>query len=327
MASFRETGDGPRGLIDAADKLARALRGKAGESLRRVNATPPLFQATTSSFDALRKFSEAVRANTVGDNRAIGLAREAVAIDSTFASAWSLLAATLSNYGGSRSAIDSAVSQAYHFRDRLPQLEREQVFGRYYAMGPGRDRSKAIAAYEGILQRGDTVGSILVNIAEQIRKRREFARAESLNIAAAKLAPNSGTPLGNAVEMQLNEGKLKEAEATIARLKEVAPSYGAGHQAFVSYAEGNDKALRSLSDSLIRLVSPSDRQMQQVGRLIAAGLALRDGKLREHARLRSELGFNRNTRFRDRSHTVSRAADGGPSISLDGDRPRVRRQC
>ena len=69
LASFRETGDGPRGLIDAADKLARALRSKAGESLRAVNATPPLAQATTSSLDALRKYSEAVRANSLGDNR------------------------------------------------------------------------------------------------------------------------------------------------------------------------------------------------------------------------------------------------------------------
>jgi len=62
LASFRETGDGPRGLIDAADKVARALRGKAGESLRAVNATPPLAQATTASLDALRKYSEATRA-------------------------------------------------------------------------------------------------------------------------------------------------------------------------------------------------------------------------------------------------------------------------
>ncbi|MGH7679136.1 MAG: serine/threonine-protein kinase, partial [Gemmatimonadaceae bacterium] len=38
LASFLESGDGPRGLIDAADKLARALRSRAGESLRDVNA-------------------------------------------------------------------------------------------------------------------------------------------------------------------------------------------------------------------------------------------------------------------------------------------------
>jgi TolB-like protein len=65
LASFRETGDGPRGLIDAADKLARELRGKIGESLRSVQATPPLADVTTASLDALRKYSAAVRANNV----------------------------------------------------------------------------------------------------------------------------------------------------------------------------------------------------------------------------------------------------------------------
>src|SRR5439155_1284108 len=78
LASFRETGDGPRGLIDAADKLARALRGKIGESLRAVQATPPLAQATTSSLDALRKYSAAVRANQVEAQyvKAVCLSRE-----------------------------------------------------------------------------------------------------------------------------------------------------------------------------------------------------------------------------------------------------------
>src|SRR4029079_1635383 len=55
LASFRETGDGPRGLIDAADKLARALRSKAGESLRAVNATPTPALATNRSADSLRQ--------------------------------------------------------------------------------------------------------------------------------------------------------------------------------------------------------------------------------------------------------------------------------
>ncbi|HVX40720.1 MAG TPA: serine/threonine-protein kinase, partial [Gemmatimonadaceae bacterium] len=49
LASFRETGDGPRGLIDAADKAARELRAKIGESLRSVQASTPLAQATTAS--------------------------------------------------------------------------------------------------------------------------------------------------------------------------------------------------------------------------------------------------------------------------------------
>ena len=207
LASFRETGDGPKGLIDAADKLARALRSKAGESLRSVNATPRLAQATTSSLEALRKYSEANRANALGEDRATALSREAVALDSTFASAWSGLAANLSNYGGTRSAIDSAVSQAYRYRERLPVTERDNVTARYFALGPGRDRARAIAAYEGILQR-DSLPAVLNNLGEQYRQRRDFARAESLYLASIRRSPANGTAYGNAIEDMIDQGKM-----------------------------------------------------------------------------------------------------------------------
>jgi len=290
LASFRETGDGPRGLIDAADKLARALRGKAGESLRRVNATPSLVQATTSSLDALRKYSEAARANSVGDNRAVMLAREAVALDSTFASAWSTLGAMLSNYGGTQSAIDSALTQAYRYRERLPVLERDMVTGRYYAMGPGRDRAKAIAAYESILRRGDTLPAVLINLGEQLRTRREYARAESLNVAAIMLSPGSGTALGNAVEMQLNQGKYKEAAATTARLSEVSAGYGTSRRIFLAFAQQDDRALRSVADSLLRR---GGQARQRNGIPTATSLALGDGRLRDYASLVKESRANR----------------------------------
>ncbi len=276
LASFREPGDGPRGLIDAADKLARALRSKAGESLRSVNATPSLAQATTVSLPALRKYSESIRANLLGNPRAISLAREAVAIDSTFAMAWSSLGAYLSNYGGSRSAIDSAITQAYHYRDRLPSLERAQVTGRYYALGPGRDRAKALAAYEGIIRGGDTLSSVLVNIAEELRTRREFARAESLNFAAARLAPGTATALGNAVEMQLNQGKYKEAPATIEALARASPIYGAGRRFGLAFVTGDHRTARRVADSVFAVGGAARARTVPMRR----ALALLDGRLR-----------------------------------------------
>jgi tRNA A-37 threonylcarbamoyl transferase component Bud32/tetratricopeptide (TPR) repeat protein len=290
LASFRETGDGPRGLIDAADKLARELRSKAGESLRAVNATPSLAQATTSSLDALRKYSQAVRLNALGEPRALAVAREAVALDSTFSTAWSLLAATLANYGGDQSAIDSATTEAYRFRDRLPALERDMVFARYYALGTGRDRAKAIAAYEAILQRGDTVPSVLINLGEQLRSRREFARAESLNLAAARIDPSAATPLGNAVELQIDQGKLKEASATNARLVDVAARYGNRHRLLVAFAERDDKTIRSMADSFSR-AGGSARRL--VGLPAEAAIALQDGRFRDFSTIGKEFFADR----------------------------------
>jgi tetratricopeptide (TPR) repeat protein len=290
MASFRETGDGPRGLIDAADKLARALRAKAGESLRSVNATPPLAQATTSSLDALRKYSEGVRANLLGDNRSIALTREAIAIDSTFASAWSGLGALLSNYGGTRSAIDSALTQAYRYRDRLPVLERDRVVARFYGLGPGRDRAKSISAYESIIQRGDSNGAVMVNIAEMLRTRRDFARAESLNLVGAKFSPGAATGLGNAVEMQLNQGKVSEAAATAARIGEISPWYAAFERVHLLYAQGEDSALHALADSLVR---KSEGLPHLFGLSTLRSLSLRDGRLADQERRRKEMTASR----------------------------------
>jgi tetratricopeptide (TPR) repeat protein len=282
LASFRETGDGPRGLIDAADRLARALRSKAGESLRSVNATPSLAAAATSSLEALKKFSQGVRFNALGDDRAVALTREAVAIDSTFAEAWSFLAAVLSNYGGGQSAIDSAMTQAYRYRDRLTNFERDMVIARYFGLGPGRDRAKAIAAYDAILQRGDSNTRAMVNLGEMLRDRREYARAESLNVAADRLEPGSGTAPGNALELQLDQGKIKEAAATLERLKQNAAPYGVAREISLAYAERDSQRLRFLNDSLMRTSGDGRRR---IGMPLAQSLAAEGGRLREYASL------------------------------------------
>jgi tetratricopeptide (TPR) repeat protein len=291
LASFRESGEGPKGLIEAADRLARAIRGKAGESLRLVNATPPLTQATTGSLEALRKFSAAVRTNALGDDRATALAREAVAIDSTFASAWSALAANLSNYGGSQSAIDSALIQAYRYRDKLPATERDALTARYFTMGPGRDRGKGIAAYEAILQRGETLPQVLVNLGEALRSRREFARTESLNLAATRLLSRNGTAYGNAIEMQLNQGKVREAAVLVRQLRDIAPIYGARETMLLSVATGDIRTARRLSDSLLQAGGDGRRRG---GLASARALAVLDGRLHAAAAYRAEaLAANR----------------------------------
>lgn len=71
-----------------------------------------------------------------GIAKAIELAREAVAIDSTFTSAWNLLGTAISNYGGQSSAIDTTLPQAFRYCERLPERERNLDFARNYDLGP-----------------------------------------------------------------------------------------------------------------------------------------------------------------------------------------------
>ncbi|MGH7584386.1 MAG: hypothetical protein ACREL5_14285, partial [Gemmatimonadales bacterium] len=150
LASYQATAGSSQDLLSVIDGLTRKLRGKVGESLRQVQHTVPLERATTTSLDALRKYGEAVQANDIDDDyeRAIRAAREAVALDSTFALAWRKLAVALFNRGGSAVARDSALQQAARYADRLPDREKYLVLGVYYEQSlTGADLGKAVTAY------------------------------------------------------------------------------------------------------------------------------------------------------------------------------------
>jgi eukaryotic-like serine/threonine-protein kinase len=259
LASFRETGDGPRGLIDAADKLARELRGKIGESLRLVHATPPLAEVTTTSLDALRKYSAAVRANNVENNAAksVELAREAVAIDSTFAAAWRALSIAMGNMQLPRSSRDSAIERAYRYSDRLPEIERLKTTAAYYMGGPHADRSKAIAAYEALIRKDETQKAN--NIGSMWNSRREFARAESLYVRDIRQDSGFAISYSNLIEVQLDRGKTAEAEATLALSRRRFPNNAEFrlYTPLVRYAEGRfDDAERSMDS--VRVTAPAE---------------------------------------------------------------------
>ncbi|HEX6992447.1 MAG TPA: serine/threonine-protein kinase, partial [Gemmatimonadales bacterium] len=134
LASFQGTADGPKDLLKVVDGLSRKLRGKMGESLRQVQRTVPLEQATTASLPALQKYSEAVQANDLDQDfdRAVRAAREAVALDSTFALAWRKLGVALTNSQAGQASVDSALEKAARYADKLPDREKYLALGFYY---------------------------------------------------------------------------------------------------------------------------------------------------------------------------------------------------
>ncbi|HWA41335.1 MAG TPA: serine/threonine-protein kinase, partial [Gemmatimonadales bacterium] len=101
LANFRETASSEDALIDAVGKLSRAVRTKAGESLRTIQASNELERVTTPSLPALRKYVEGSKvADEAGDTeRGLALLQEAVELDSGFAMAWRKMAVLLGNEG------------------------------------------------------------------------------------------------------------------------------------------------------------------------------------------------------------------------------------
>ena len=92
LAERESAGDASQ-LIAAVDKLSRKVREGIGESLKSIRAGVPLEAVTTSSLEALRKFSQAERTSDQARyEEATALLSDAIRLDSSFAMAWRKLA-------------------------------------------------------------------------------------------------------------------------------------------------------------------------------------------------------------------------------------------
>jgi tetratricopeptide (TPR) repeat protein len=210
-------------LIPVVDHLSRELRRKIGESLKSVRASPPLEQVATPSLAALRLYTTASRLHFGGEGvRAIPLLRQAVAIDTEFATAYRMMGSAMRNAGLSRASSDSALAAAFRFRARLTEAERYRMLTTYYGNGPGRNRAEAIRAHETLLEMGDSL--FLNSFGVFLTTRQEFARAETLYRAAIAKGFSGVLPYNNLGIALVNQGKWSEARTAAAAAIAKAPT-------------------------------------------------------------------------------------------------------
>lgn len=221
LTAVRETADNDAGLIRALDRLSRQLRARIGESLKSIRAAPPLERVTTGSLEALRRYSEAVRARAAGDfEPAFAAFRDAVAIDTGFAMGYFKLAEALDDGGSPADSTLAAVAKAFALRERLPDVERYLVSALYYAYHV-KDRTKQIVAYSAVLDRDPDNAVALDNLADQFIVLRQYPKAESLALRGMALGTRNST--WDAMTAQVGQGHFAEAETTLARFARVAP--------------------------------------------------------------------------------------------------------
>jgi tetratricopeptide (TPR) repeat protein len=155
-----------------------------------VHAATPLAQVTTSSFEALRKYSAGARAITAGDYlRGRTLLQEAISLDTTFAMAYRLLAGFLADASFLRHEQAELSQKAYDHRSRVGALEQLQIEGAYWRHGPTVDHARSIAAYEAVLDLDPENVPALASIAGLTNELRQFDR--SLAFARRALAADS----------------------------------------------------------------------------------------------------------------------------------------
>jgi tetratricopeptide (TPR) repeat protein len=195
----------------------------------------------------------------------------------------------LNNAGRPRASVDSAALQAYRQRMRLPESRRDYIVGYYYQSGPGRDRAKAVDAYEAMLRRGDTATAALNpanNLALLLNTRRQTARAESLYRASTRLYPDAWIVYSNLAETQLRLAKFDAADSTIKLGATRWPEVNNFRRSRSNelYLKGDTAAYRQFLDSLYK----NDSLSKGFARARLADLALMYGRVAERKRLVAE---------------------------------------
>lgn len=203
-------------IIGAIDDLSKRLRERIGDPLRAIQSDDPLEQATTASLDALRMYSQAVRAIEVEGrpDKGITLLEEAVALDSSFAMAWRKLGIALGNRGEEPSRAADALIRAYEHRDRLSRVERFITIGSYYD-NVTNETEKSIAAYENALEAFPEHPWVLNNLALQYGELRDMESQERLLERAVRADSTSPNSYLNLIIVQAGLGKPDEAYSTL----------------------------------------------------------------------------------------------------------------
>jgi tetratricopeptide (TPR) repeat protein len=123
---------------------------------------------------------------------------------------------------GAHAASDDALARAFRNRSRLPELERFNTAGSYYASVALPD--SAIATYRTLLALYPTDMRGLNNLASVYMDLREYARAESLYHRAIESDSSVGLLFNHLATVQLNGGRFAEAERTLAERGRRFPS-------------------------------------------------------------------------------------------------------
>jgi DNA-binding SARP family transcriptional activator len=133
LGRFRAVAASDAELADALGGISGQIRERIGESLRAIRRSAPLAQVPTSSLEALRLYSDAMRLWTREDRPldAVPLLERAITIDTTFAAAYWALGFILNHALTDWDRQAELGRKAYEHRDRLNEYERLLVEGGY----------------------------------------------------------------------------------------------------------------------------------------------------------------------------------------------------
>jgi eukaryotic-like serine/threonine-protein kinase len=201
-------------VLNALDKAATKLREKVGESLSSIQKfDTPLEQATTTSLEALKAYSQAGKTHQEkGNAAALPIYKRAIELDPNFASAYAGLGIAYSNLNEPGLASDN-FRKAFELRDRVSEREKFRISAYYYSFVTG-ELEKANQTYELWAQAYPRDDVPPTDLAVDYGFLGQWEKAVADTLEDLKLNPDDGVGYGNLVGFYAALNRLDEAKAT-----------------------------------------------------------------------------------------------------------------
>jgi len=214
IAAEQTTARSKENVMAALGEAASALRRKLGESLTLVpKFDVPLEQATTSSLDALKAYTQAQRAKDKGDDQAARvLFSRAVELDPNFALAYAALGVNYSNVGEDNHANEN-YKKAFALRDRTTDRERLYIEGSYYSAVTGQ-ADRAIQIYQAWIQSYPQDSIPRARLASKYGTLGNYKEATNERLTALKIEPDNAGNHGVLIELYLAQNRWEDARRT-----------------------------------------------------------------------------------------------------------------
>src|SRR5262249_28160104 len=205
---------GKEQVLKTLDNMAGKFRARAGESLAAIREhNVPLEEATTSSLDALKAYTAAMKEG--GEAQASHL-RRATELDPEFAASWSMLAIQYSSTSQAALPRQSAI-RAYQARERASGPEKFNIEYSYHRNVTGNLEKawQSLSLWRQTYPRGATAFSLSGGYAANGTGR--FEQVLDLAVKSVALEPDQLYGYTEQAAALFHLGRVEEAEKAVGR--------------------------------------------------------------------------------------------------------------
>jgi tetratricopeptide (TPR) repeat protein len=263
LAASQVQADSRENVLDALSRASSSIRRDLGESLASIKQYDVQLQdATTSSLEALKAFSEGDMRRRAHELEALPFFQHAIELDPDFALAHARLSTIYSNINDKRRALEHA-GRAYALKDRVSERERFYIIARYQnERGDMEDLESTLRLWAATFPRMPAPRN---NLALMLVQSGRFDEAVQPATDAIDVDPSSPFGYSSLASAYTALGRLQEAAGIAEEATRRFPRYPDAYVALaiIAFVKGEpDTAQRWLDEGKSKSIAAPMFEMQ-----------------------------------------------------------------